>query len=129
MAKRTPRPASPERPGGRARLTEHCRTLVGTTEDVKWGAALVFSVVTKMYVMFDLEDQRQFSFQCDEDDFDRLTEMEGIIPAPYAARMGWVKVLPDAKITMPELRRLLTKAHGLIAQKLPKKTQRELGLL
>lgn len=128
MVKEPPK-QSTDPPRGRARLTEHCRTLPGTTEDIKWGAALVFSVVTKMYVMFDLEDQRQFSFQCDEDDFDRLTEMDGIIPAPYVARMGWVKVLPHAKITMPELRRLLTKGHGIVAKKLPKKTQRELGML
>lgn len=114
-----PRPAS---------LQDHCRALRAATEDVKWGAALCFSVGGKLFVMFDLDDQREFSFKCDEDDYDRLTEIPGIIPAPYAARYGWVKATTAAKLPVRETRSLLTKAHSLAAQKLSKKKQRELGI-
>lgn len=109
-------------------LQDHCRSLQAATEDVKWGAALCFSVGGKLFVMFDLDDQREFSFKCDEDDYDRLTEIPGIIPAPYAARLGWVKVTTAAKLPARETRALLTKAHALAALKLSKKKQRELGV-
>jgi len=109
-------------------LKDHCRGLAGTTEDVKWGAAHVFSVDTKMYAWFGLDD-RGYSFQCDEGDFDLLTEREGIIPAPYAARMGWVNAGRGAKLPRAEARKLLTKAHRIVSGKLSKKRQRELGLV
>jgi len=111
-----------------APLTDHCRSLTASTEDVKWGAALCFSVGGKLFAMFDLDDQREFSFKCDEEDYDRLTELAGVIPAPYAARFGWVKITTSAKIPAKDLRALLTKAHALAALKLSKKKQRELGL-
>jgi len=109
-------------------LKDHCRTLAGTTEDVKWIEAHVFSVGKKMYAIFSIDDSA-FMFKCDEEDFDLLTEREGIIPAPYAAKMGWVSVRKNAKLPRAETRKLLTKAHGLIGAKLSKKLQRELGLL
>lgn len=97
---------------------------------MKWGDDLVFSVGGKMYAAFDLEDEAELGFKCDDDDFDRLTEgVEGVAPAPYAARFGWVKVTPAARLPAPELKRLLTKAHGLVGAKLSRKKQRELGLI
>ena len=109
-------------------LKDHCRGLAGTTEGVKWGAAHVFSVDTKMYAWFGL-DGDGCSFQCDEEDFDLLTEREGIVPAPYAARMGWVKAGRGARLPRAEARGLLTKAHRIASGKLSKKRQRELGLI
>ena len=104
-------------------LKAFCRSLSATVEGVKWGDHLTFSVGLgthlKMYAGFNLDDETTFAFKCDDDDFDRLTTLPGIIPAPYSARFGWVKVerrdaLPDA-----ELRRLLTKARALALATLP----------
>jgi len=114
---------------GAAGLKDYCRTLAGTTEDVKWGDDHVFSVGGKMYAAFNLDDETQFGFKCDEDDFDELTERDGIIPAPYAARFGWVSVRERGALKAPEAKRLIEKSHGLVASKLTKKLQRELGLI
>src|SRR5687767_14350768 len=70
----------------RSPLAEFCRSLPGTTEDIKWGDDLVFSVGpsggskagAKMYAAFDLEDSGQLGFKCSDEDFDRLTDIPGI---------------------------------------------------
>ena len=47
-------------------IQEFCRTLPHTTEDVKWGTNLVFSVGNKMYAGFDLDhpEANSVSFKC-----------------------------------------------------------------
>lgn len=114
--------------GGGERLKEFCRGLTATTEDVKWGVNLIFSVGGKMYAGFDVEGSSDYAFVCDEEDFDLLTEREGIVPAPYSARFGWVKVSPGA-LSAAEAKGYLTKAHGIVGARLSKKKQRELGLI
>jgi predicted DNA-binding protein (MmcQ/YjbR family) len=116
-----------------ASLTDFCRSLTGTTEDVKWGNDLMFSVGKKMYAGFDADDaaERRLGFKCDDIDFERLTKMKGVKPAPYAARFGWVSV--DRVEALPglgddKLMALLRKSHGLVASCLPTKLKRELGL-
>lgn len=130
MAKKTAKKASKARPSVPASrgssLKDCCRSLPGTTEDVKWEDDLVFSIGGKMYAAFDLEDEDEFGFKCDDIDFERLTGKDGIIPAPYAARFGWVKVQRRSALGAAEARALLKKAHGLVASGLPKKKQREI---
>ncbi len=103
-----------------------CRSLPGVTEDVKWGADLVFSVGGKMFAVFPMgeyEDQG-FSFKVEEPAFDALTRRKGIIPAPYLARASWIKVLPKA-LPKKEIEALLRESWRLVALRLPRK-QREL---
>ena len=106
-------------------LAAFCRTLPGTTEDVKWGDDLVFSVGGKMYAAFDIEDAHEIGFKCTEDDFDRLTELDGIIPAPYAARFLWVKVQHRRALPAAELKRLIRCSYQLVWDKRPKRIRQE----
>lgn len=115
------------RPGARS-LADFCRDLPGATEDIKWGDNLIFSIGDKMFAGFEVDNEHEFAFKCDADDFDRLIEREGVIPAPYAAKYGWVKVLKKGALPRGEAEGLLRKAHGLIASCLSAKKQRELGL-
>ena len=105
-----------------------CRSLPGTTEDVKWADNHVFSVGGKMFAVFDMDDRELYSFKCDDDDFDELTERDGLIPAPYAARFGWVKVQTPGALAPAEAGRLIRRSHALVASKLTRKLRRELGL-
>ncbi|KAA0215880.1 MAG: hypothetical protein DYG94_06915 [Leptolyngbya sp. PLA3] len=109
-------------------LQTHCRSLVGVTEDIKWGDNLIFSVGGKMFAGFDTDGTRQFAFKCDDDDFDRLTEIDGIIPAPYSARFGWVKVMRRDALPPAQAKALLTRAHAVVAAGLSRKKRAELGL-
>ncbi len=57
-----------------------------------------------------------------------MTEMDGIRPAPYFARAGWVAIGPDSALSEDEIRAYIVTAHGLIAAKLTRKLRTELGL-
>jgi predicted DNA-binding protein (MmcQ/YjbR family) len=104
-------------------LLAHCRSLRGTTEDIKWEHDLVFSVGTKMYAAFDPAKPDTPSFKCDEFDFERLTRVDGIRPAAYLARARWVSLeRPDA-LPLEETLALLTKSHELVMARLPKRVQ------
>ena len=87
----------------RSKLLAYCRALPHATEDIKWGADLVFSVGDKMFAGF-YKDGKDATFGCKvpEEDFAAITSIEGIRPAPYAARFYWIsvddpKVLPESE--------------------------------
>ena len=99
-----------------------CRTLPDTTEDIKWGSDLVFSVGGKMYLVVCLDSPHTVAFKCTPEEFGELVERDGIIPAPYLARAMWVQEqkIGDA-LERPELERLVRTSYELVKAKLPKK--------
>jgi len=105
-------------------FVEFCRALPHATEDIKWGDDLVFSIGGRMFAAFDLEDSEELAFKCDDEDFDRLTQLDGIIPAPYAARFGWVKIKKRDALPSSDVKAQLRKAYDLILAGLPARTQR-----
>lgn len=109
------------------RLLDLCRKLPGTTEDVKWGNDLVFSVGGKMYAVFELPDHDSIGFKVDPTVFPVLTQQPGIIPAPYLAHHSWIKVTPSA---MPReaVEDLIRESHAIVAKKLSKKMRVSLGI-
>lgn len=60
--------------------------------------------------------------------YDLLTELDGVRPAPYFARAGWVAISVDSPLTGDEIESYLRQAHRLIAEKLTKRLRAELGL-
>ena len=101
-----------------AALRKYCLSLPGTTYDVKWGKDHCYSIGGKMFAVF---GPKNFSLKVDDNRFLELTDVEGIIPAPYMAQHKWVlvedlKVLPDK-----DLRALLARSHEIILAKAPKK--------
>jgi predicted DNA-binding protein (MmcQ/YjbR family) len=104
-------------------------TLPGATEDVKWGADLVYSVGGKMFCVFLLEAGRavRCSFKVDDGRFLELTGVPGVIPAPYLARAKWVQVAPGHGLAGADLDALVRQSHALVAARLTRKLQREIG--
>ena len=101
-----------------------CRKLPHVTEQVQWGADLVFKIGGKMYAVMNTEPAEHYiAFKCSEEDFAELCEREGIVPAPYMARMQWVAVEREDTLPRAELKRFVRKAYDLIFTRLPKKTQ------
>ncbi len=109
-------------------LLDHCRSLPGTTEDVKWGDNLMFSVGGKIYAGFQLPDNEPVAFKVDPAVFDEMAERRGFVPAPYAARYHWVSVPDRKKVAASTLKKLLAESHRLVAEKLPKSKRQSLGL-
>ncbi len=104
--------------------------LPGAAEDIKWGADLVFSVGGKMFCVFLMKGDLATScgFKVDDDRFLELTAVPGVIPAPYLARAKWVQVKPGHALKAVDLDALVLRSHALVAGKLTKKLQKELGL-
>lgn len=108
-------------------LQDFCRSLPGATEDIKWGDHLVFSVGGKIFAGFGHDGEDLPGFKCDDDDFDRLTGIDGIIPAPYAARFGWVKIQDRSALPDDEVRALLRKSYDLVLAKLPARVRQQIA--
>ena len=94
--------------------------------DVLWEVDQVYKVGGRMFAV--LAPGGSFSFKAGDVAFEMLVETGVARPAPYMARARWVYfddpgALPDA-----DLERYLSAAHALIAARLPRKRQRELGL-
>ncbi len=107
-------------------LKAYCRSLPGVTEDVKWGKDLCFSVGRKLFAGFDLDSEANFSFKCTEQDQLALIQRDGIIPAPYVAKHGWVSVQRKGALPAAEARRFLRKSYELVLAGLPKRAQSEI---
>lgn len=107
-------------------LREFCLSLPHTTEDVKWGNDLCFSVGAKMFAVTGVDSTGGISFKCTPEKFAELTEIEGIIPAHYVARYHWVTVKDADALTNRELKDLIRNSYDLVFQKLPKGVRNKL---
>ena len=117
------------------RLREFLLKLPHVEETVQWGENLVFwagdkTIGGKMFALANLAGVGKgvLSFPAGADRYSELLENEGVIPAPYMARIYWVclerwDALPDR-----ELRALLERAHELVFAKLPRKTKDVLAM-
>jgi predicted DNA-binding protein (MmcQ/YjbR family) len=99
-----------------------CRTLPGTTEDIKWEHDLVFSVGGRMYAAVDVNPPHALAFKCAPETFAEMIERDGVIPAPYLARAMWVQQQRlDAALERSEIEDLLRAAHEIVSGRSPKK--------
>jgi predicted DNA-binding protein (MmcQ/YjbR family) len=113
-------------------LRKLCRDWPGVTEDIKWGADLVFSVAGKMFCVLDTTPigsggNGRLSFKVEDARFLEFTDRPGIIPAPYMARAHWISLTTSKAMTVAETKTLIRQSYELVFAKLPKSKQRELG--
>ena len=75
-------------------LRAFCATLPGATRDIKWGADECYCVGGKMFAVFfpARRSGAQRVVQVRAERFLELTDVPGIVPAPYLARAHWVHV-------------------------------------
>src|SRR6266850_814766 len=110
-------------------LRRFCLSLPHATENVQWGDDLVFRVGGKMFAVANLNRMQanKVSFKCTPEKFGELTEVPGIIPAPYAARYHWVSVQSEDALRPREIEELIRNSHAMVFAKLPKKVRRALS--
>jgi predicted DNA-binding protein (MmcQ/YjbR family) len=106
------------------------RKLPHMQETVQWGETLVFWVGDKvvggkMFALVNMEGDGKavMSFSAGPERYSELLEREGIIPAPYMARIHWVAIQHWQAIEPRELSALLANAHSLTFAKLPRRTK------
>ncbi len=104
-------------------LRAFCASLPAATKDIKWGADEVYSVGGKMFAVFWIDGghARTASFKCDPARFLELTDVPGIVPAPYLARAHWVQVRDPGALRIAEVKALLRDSHARVLAGLPRK--------
>jgi len=108
------------------RAANYCLSLSAVTADVKWQCNLVFSVANKMFCVVSMDEPafQHLSFKVDAHRFLELTELEGLIPAPYMARNHWITQTKASALPFTQTKILIQHSYDLVVAKLPKKTQR-----
>ena len=106
-------------------MRKFCATLPGATVDIKWGADECHCVGDRMFAVFGPKEKgsRSVSFKCDPERFLELTDVPGIVPAPYLARAHWVQVQDAKALTDAQGRELFARAHALILAKLTRRAR------
>jgi predicted DNA-binding protein (MmcQ/YjbR family) len=101
-----------------------------TTWVKQWGECLVFKVAGKMFFLLALDGELidGVIFKCTPEEFDELTDIDGIGQAPYCAKRHWVRVSDLDALPAAELERRVRHSYDLVVAKLPKKTQAALSL-
>ncbi len=113
-----------------AALRHFALSLPHTTVVKQWGECLVFKVAGKMFLILalDAETIDGVVFKCTPDEFDELTEIDGIAQAPYCAKRHWVRVSDLLALPSAELERRIRRSYDLVIAKLPRKLQAQLAL-
>jgi predicted DNA-binding protein (MmcQ/YjbR family) len=113
-------------------IDTYCGKLPKAKRTVQWEGVIVFKVGGKMFAMIVPDDDgkpNELWFKSAPEHYDALSRSRGFKPAPYLARAKWVALDNPKVLTPGQTRAYLARAHSVIAAALPKKTQRELGLL
>src|SRR5277367_1461523 len=107
------------------RVREFLRKLPLVEETMQWGDNLVFwvgdkAVGGKMFAVVPLDAGGPvMSFSAGPERFHELVENDGVIPAPYMARIHWVAMERWGAIPARELENLLRDARDRTYEKLP----------
>ena len=126
------------------RLRAYLLTLPHVVETMQWGANLVFwagdkAIGGKMFALINLDEPTAaeasnrkshpiLSYAAGSTRYSDLLEREGLIPAPYMARIHWVAAERWDIFTTAEWQRELSAAHFLTLAKLPPKARKALAL-
>jgi predicted DNA-binding protein (MmcQ/YjbR family) len=124
------------------RLHTYLLTLPHVVETMQWGANLVFwigdkSVGGKMFALIDLDEPPApsaskprliLSYSAGPARYGELLERDGLVPAPYMARIHWVAAERWDAFSDDEWQRELRAAYDITYAKLPRKVRTTLAL-
>ncbi|HET9695674.1 MAG TPA: MmcQ/YjbR family DNA-binding protein [Terriglobales bacterium] len=109
-------------------VREVSMSLPHVTEQIQWEDHLLFKVGGKMFAVTSLGPVGvRLSVKSTPEKFAELTEIPGVIPAPYMARNFWVALERWDAVRRSELEELIRESYQLVLAKLPKKKQAELA--
>ena len=108
-------------------LREICMKLPFVTEDVKWGNDLCFCIGAKMFCVAPLNNIFSITVKVTDDEFQELTHIDGIVPAPYVAKYKWILVTDIDKYSAKEWEQYIHQSYELVKAKLPKKLLQQLA--
>jgi len=116
------------------RVREFLLGLPHVLETPQWGGIVFWvgdkAIGGKMFVMLnpDAGEGLPISFPAGQERFNELLELEGLLPAPYMARIFWVAAERWDVFRDREWQEQLTAAHEITYAKLPPKTKSILAM-
>lgn len=102
-------------------------TLPKATLVRQWRDDSVAKIGGKVFALLD-RDPGEVWLKVSDMAYELLTELDGIRPAPYFARAGWVAISAASPLSGDEVEAYIREAHRLVAGKLTRKLRAELGL-
>jgi len=110
-------------------LKAYAFALPHTTSVNQWGG-LVFKVAGKVFLVIGLDGEiiDGVTFKCTPEEFDALTDIDGITQASYFAKRHWVRLADLSALSTSELDRRIRRSYDLVVEQLTKKVRTELGL-
>ena len=108
-------------------LRAFCLSLPGTTEEIQWGADLLFKVGGKTFVFTGMDAPWPLTIKCSDEDFGYLIEREDIPPAAYLGRYKWIRLKSITTLPPKDLQEYIRKSYMAIFTKLPKKVRLSIG--
>jgi len=109
-------------------IRAYCLSFPHAAEKIQWENHLLFTIGGKMFLITSLEPSPFVAtLKPDPEHRFELLEMEGIEPAPYMARAGWVSIRRWDTLRDPEWRDLIAESYRMIFGKLTKKLQTSLS--
>jgi predicted DNA-binding protein (MmcQ/YjbR family) len=117
------------------RIREICMSFPNVVEKIGWGHHLVYwvgdkTIGGKMFASTDLDGTGVgvLAFHCGAERFHELLEIEGVRPTPYSAKHFWVTLERWNVLRPGQIEAELRRAHGLIYEKLTKRTKTVLAM-
>jgi predicted DNA-binding protein (MmcQ/YjbR family) len=112
-----------------AALRRFCLALPGASETVQWGEDRVYKVGGKMFAVCGMDGRRLrgLSIKVSDDSALILTRLPGIVPAPYLARAGWVRLDRLDRLPPDQLRGYVRRSHALVVAGLSRRRREGLG--
>lgn len=107
-------------------LRSYCLKFPGATEGIKWEDHLCFMVAGKIFCMTGMNDNSAVNIKVTSEDFEMLTERDGIEQARYMARHQWISIQKRNALKSGEWQHFLAQSYELVKSKLTKKQQAEL---
>ena len=106
------------------KLRDLCMSLPGATEGLKWEDHICFMVAEKIFCM--TGEWGGVSLKVTPEEFDEMTERDGIVPTPYMARNKWVTIQHFGGLKPKEWEKYVRQSYNIIRSKLPKKVKETL---
>ena len=99
-------------------IRKFCLSFPKAKENLQWGDDLCFKLNGKIFAILDLGSVPQrLCFKCTPETFAELSEIEGIVPAPYVGRYKWVLLERLDVLPAGELKDRIRASYEMVAAK------------
>ncbi|MEE1885206.1 MmcQ/YjbR family DNA-binding protein [Pedobacter flavus] len=106
-------------------IRDFCLSLKGSTEDLKWGGVLCFTVENKIFLLYALDSPNLINVKIDPEYFDEEVAKPGISQAFHMAKRHWISIHEFERLPENDLKSYILNSRSLVIKKLSKAIQQK----